>query len=60
MSSTPDDADVPVSEAGRFAAAVTSHELLLVEGGDHTFSGMAALLQVVPRVVAFLSEAAAA
>lgn len=54
-----DDADVPLPEAHKFAAAIRSHELLVVEGGDHTFSAMGALLQLVPPVVAFLKEGAA-
>jgi hypothetical protein len=50
-----DDADVPVGEASTFAAVIPSHELLVLEGGDHTFSGMAALMELVPAVTAFLS-----
>ncbi|KAI8467572.1 MAG: Alpha/Beta hydrolase protein [Monoraphidium minutum] len=55
-----DDADVPVSEARKFAAAVASHELLVLEGCDHRFSGPGPLLLMAPRVCEFFSEAAAA
>lgn len=49
-----DDGDVPVGEAAKFAAAVASHELALIEGGDHAFSAPTAQYELLPRVTAFL------
>jgi hypothetical protein len=48
---------VPVADARKFAAAIASHELLIVEGGDHLFSSYAAMLQALPRVASFVREA---
>lgn len=47
---------MPLAEARKIAAAIKNHELFELEGADHTFSGMVALLELAPRVTAFLSE----
>ncbi|GBF92289.1 hypothetical protein Rsub_05372 [Raphidocelis subcapitata] len=49
-----DDADVPVSEARLIASLVPSHELLVIEGGDHLFSGYAEQMALLPRVAEFV------
>ena len=46
---------MPVAEASKFAASIPSHELLVLQGADHTFSSMPALMELVPAVTAFLS-----
>jgi len=47
---------VPVGESSKFAAAIASHELFVIDGADHGFSSMAAQLQLLSRATAFLTE----
>lgn len=46
---------MPVGEASKFAAAIASHELRVIEGGDHSFSTPGAQYEVLMAVTGFLA-----